>query len=253
MHKGTGDPDKARARIRGKVAAVTRRAVGGVMLGGFTLIGRGLGETVSGSPAFVSVEPDGPDHIARRRVKELDTEISYIDTGSGDPVVFLHGNPTWSYQWRNIIPYVSPYRRCLAPDMVGMGWSGKSPTKTYRLVDHIRYVDAWFDALQLTKNVTLVMHDWGAPSASTGLGVIRASQPGLWAAKGTKGSTSPPSPVRPYALSLRIWRRRREMSSHNSMRSRCRRGTDPRRLSGPANRLKDCSIAGVARVLDHEM
>jgi pimeloyl-ACP methyl ester carboxylesterase len=169
MHKGTGDPDKARARIRGKVAAVTRRAVGGVMLGGFTLIGRGLGETVSGSPAFVSVEPDGPDHIARRRVKELDTEISYIDTGSGDPVVFLHGNPTWSYQWRNIIPYVSPYRRCLAPDMVGMGWSGKSPTKTYRLVDHIRYVDAWFDALQLTKNVTLVMHDWGAP-----IGIYRA-------------------------------------------------------------------------------
>ncbi len=169
MHKGTGDRDKARARICGKVAAVTRRAVGGVMLGGFTLIGRGLGETVSGSPAFVSVEPDGPDHIARRRVKVLDTEISYIDTGSGDPVVFLHGNPTWSYQWRNIIPYVSPYRRCLAPDMVGMGWSGKSPTKAYRLVDHIRYVDAWFDALQLTKNVTLVMHDWGAP-----IGIYRA-------------------------------------------------------------------------------
>jgi hypothetical protein len=154
----TKAPETAtRCVICGKVAAVTRRAVGGVMLGGFTLIGRGLGETVSGSPAFVSVEPDGPDHIARRRVKVLDTEISYIDTGSGDPVVFLRGNPTWSYQWRNIIPYVSPYRRCLAPDMVGMGWSGKSPTKAYRLVDHIRYVDAWFDALQLTTALTILL------------------------------------------------------------------------------------------------
>jgi len=82
--------------------------------------------------------------------------------GQGEPVVFLHGNPTWSYQWRNIIPYISPYRRCLAPDLVGMGWSGKSPTKAYRFVDHARYMDAWFDALQLIRNVTLVLHDWGA-------------------------------------------------------------------------------------------
>jgi pimeloyl-ACP methyl ester carboxylesterase len=57
-------------------------------------------------------EPDGPDHLPRRRVRVLDTEISCVDVGEGDPVVFLHGNPTWSYQWRNIIPYISPIRRC---------------------------------------------------------------------------------------------------------------------------------------------
>jgi haloalkane dehalogenase len=109
-----------------------------------------------------TTEPDGPDHLPRRRVKVLDTEISYVDVGEGEPVVFLHGNPTWSYQWRNIIPHLSPHRRCLAPDLVGMGWSGKSPSKAYRFVDQARYMDAWFEALQLTKNVTLVLHDWGA-------------------------------------------------------------------------------------------
>ena len=112
-----------------------------------------------------TAEPEGPDHLARRRVKALDTEISYVDVGQGDPVVFLHGNPTWSYQWRNIIPFISPHRRCLAPDFVGMGWSGKSPTKSYRYLDQERYLDAWFDALGLTRNVILVGHDWGGPIA----------------------------------------------------------------------------------------
>jgi haloalkane dehalogenase len=137
----------------------TRRALGGVLLGGIAAV-----DTASGEPAAATAEPDGPDHLPRRRIKVLDTEISYVDVGSGDPVVFLHGNPTWSYQWRNIIPYVSPHARCLAPDFVGMGWSGKSPGKAYRFVDQARYMDAWFDALQLTKNVTLVVHDWGAPT-----------------------------------------------------------------------------------------
>jgi haloalkane dehalogenase len=102
------------------------------------------------------------DPHPRRRVSVLDTEISYVDTGAGDPVVFLHGNPTSSYLWRNVIPYVSPLGRCLAPDLVGMGRSGKSPARSYRFVDHARYLDAWFDALGLTKNVTLVVHDWGS-------------------------------------------------------------------------------------------
>lgn len=115
-----------------------------------------------GNPIITKAEPDGPDHHPRRRVKVLDTEISYVDTGAGEPVVFLHGNPTWSYQWRNIIPSLRPYRRCLAPDMVGMGWSGPSPTKAYRFVDHARYLDAWFEALRLTKHVTLVVQDWGS-------------------------------------------------------------------------------------------
>jgi haloalkane dehalogenase len=102
------------------------------------------------------------DAHPRRRVAVLDTEMSYVDVGQGEPIIFLHGNPTSSYLWRNIIPYVSEYGRCLAPDLVGMGQSGKSPGNTYRFVDHARYLDAWFDALNLTSNVTLVIHDWGS-------------------------------------------------------------------------------------------
>ena len=79
-----------------------------------------------------------------------------MDTGAGDPVVFLHGNPTSSYLWRNVIPHVVPVARCLAPDLVGMGESGKAPGGTYRFADHVRYLDAWFDALGLARNVTLV-------------------------------------------------------------------------------------------------
>jgi haloalkane dehalogenase len=149
-------PDGCKSRF-------TRRDLGGLLLGGLTSAGISFSTATRGEPA-PAAEPDGPDHLPRRRIKVLDTEISYIDTGSGEPVVFLHGNPTWSYQWRNIIPHVSPYARCLAPDFVGMGWSGKSPTGAYRFVDQARYMDAWFEALQLTSNVTLVVHDWGAPT-----------------------------------------------------------------------------------------
>ncbi len=102
------------------------------------------------------------DPYPRRRIGVLDSEMSYLDTGRGDPIVFLHGNPTSSYLWRNIIPYVSGLGRCLAPDLIGMGRSVKSPTRAYRFVDHARYLDAWFDALGLTKDVTLVVHDWGS-------------------------------------------------------------------------------------------
>ena len=102
------------------------------------------------------------DNHPRRRIKVLDSEISYVDTGTGKPIVFLHGNPTSSYLWRNIIPYASGLGRCLAPDLVGMGQSGKSPSRSYRFVDHARYLDAWFDALDLKSEVILVVHDWGS-------------------------------------------------------------------------------------------
>jgi haloalkane dehalogenase len=87
--------------------------------------------------------------------------MSYVDVGEGDPIVFLHGNPTSSYLWRNIIPHVSDIGRCLAPDLIGMGQSGKSPTYSYRLADHVRYLDAWFDAMDLSKTI-LVVQDWGS-------------------------------------------------------------------------------------------
>lgn len=102
------------------------------------------------------------DRHPRRHIEVLDTDMSYVDTGSGDPIVFLHGNPTSSYLWRNVIPYLSGYGRCFAPDLVGMGRSGKSTSQAYRFVDHARYLDAWFEAVDLTKNVTLVLHDWGS-------------------------------------------------------------------------------------------
>jgi len=77
-------------------------------------------------------------------------------------MVFLHGNPTSSYLWRNVIPHLEGLARCLAPDLLGMGESGKSPTGSYRFVDHSRYLDAWFEAVGLTQDVTLVVHDWGS-------------------------------------------------------------------------------------------
>jgi haloalkane dehalogenase len=101
------------------------------------------------------------DPHPRRRVRVLDAEMAYVDTGAGDPVVFLHGNPTSSYLWRNVIPHVQPASRCLAPDLIGMGDSGKAPAGSYRFVDHARYLDAWFEALALDR-VTLVVHDWGS-------------------------------------------------------------------------------------------
>ena len=98
----------------------------------------------------------------RKRVPVLDTNIAYVDAGEGDPIVFLHGNPTPSYLWRNVIPHLLPYGRCLAPDYVGMGNSGAAPDGNYRFVDHRRYLDAWFDAMGLTTRVILVVHDWGS-------------------------------------------------------------------------------------------
>lgn len=105
------------------------------------------------------------DRYSRRRVQVLDTELATVDTGQGDPVVFLHGNPTSSYLWRNVIPHVEGVARCLAPDLLGMGESGKAPEGSYRFVDHARYLDAWFEALGLKQRVTLVGHDWGSALA----------------------------------------------------------------------------------------
>src|SRR5215467_709777 len=111
------------------------------------------------------------DPYRRRRVPVLDSEMACIDTGTGDPVVFLHGNPTSSYLWRNVIPHVERVARCLAPDLIGMGESGKAAGGSYRFIDHARYLDAWFEALGLTRGAILVVHDWGSA-----LGFHRAAQ-----------------------------------------------------------------------------
>ena len=101
------------------------------------------------------------DWYERRRLRTLDSHLSYVEVGVGDPIVLLHGNPTSSYLWRNVIPRLDGAGRCLAPDLIGMGRSGKAPAGSYRLADHVRYLDAWFDALDL-RGVTLVVHDWGS-------------------------------------------------------------------------------------------
>ena len=102
------------------------------------------------------------DPYDRHRIPVLDSEMSYVDTGQGNPIVFLHGNPTSSYLWRYVIPHLEKHNRCLAPDLIGMGQSGKSSSGSYRFVDHAHYLDAWFETLNLDKNVTLVIHDWGS-------------------------------------------------------------------------------------------
>jgi haloalkane dehalogenase len=102
------------------------------------------------------------DPHPRKQVAVEDSEMSYVDTGGEDPIaVFLHGNPTSSYLWRNVIKEVAPVARCLAPDLIGMGDSGES-SSGYRFVDHRRYLDAWFDAVVGDQPVFLVIHDWGS-------------------------------------------------------------------------------------------
>lgn len=88
------------------------------------------------------------------------SKIHYIDEGTGDPVLFLHGNPTSSYLWRNVIPYLTGNARCIAPDLIGMGKSDK-PDISYSFFDHYEYLKAFIEKLEL-KNITLVIHDWGS-------------------------------------------------------------------------------------------
>ena len=91
--------------------------------------------------------------------------MAFASAGSGDPIVFLHGNPTSSYLWRHVIPQIVQLGRCLAPDLIGMGDSDKLPNSgptSYRFVEHRHYLDRWFEAVGVTRNVTLVVHDWGS-------------------------------------------------------------------------------------------
>ena len=106
-------------------------------------------------------EISAADWYERRRLRVLDSHLVYVEVGVGDPIVLLHGNPTSSYLWRNVIPHLGGSGRCLAPDLIGMGRSGKAPGGSYRLADHVRYLDAWLEALDLSR-VTLVVHDWGS-------------------------------------------------------------------------------------------
>jgi len=90
----------------------------------------------------------------------LDARLHYVEVGQGRPILFLHGNPTWSYVWRNILPIVAEQGRAIAVDLVGMGRSSK-PEILYRFADHSAYLDAFIQILGL-RNLTIVLHDWGS-------------------------------------------------------------------------------------------
>jgi haloalkane dehalogenase len=101
----------------------------------------------------------------KQRKLILGHEMAYVEVGEGDPIVLLHGNPTSSYLWRNVIPHLRPLGRCIAPDLMGMGDSDKLPKSgpgSYRFVEQREYLDALLEALNVRKRVTFVIHDWGS-------------------------------------------------------------------------------------------
>lgn len=103
------------------------------------------------------------DPTKRKYHDVLGVPMAYVEFGEGDPIVLLHGNPTSSYLWRNVIPELASVGRCIAPDLIGMGDSAKisKGLNTYRFLDHQAYVEAFLDVLAIEENVTLVGHDWG--------------------------------------------------------------------------------------------
>jgi haloalkane dehalogenase len=101
----------------------------------------------------------------KRKIEVLGHEMAYVEMGEGDPILFLHGNPTSSYLWRNVMPLLADQGRCIAPDLIGMGDSDKlepSGPERYQFVEHRRYLDAFLDALGIRQRATLVIHDWGS-------------------------------------------------------------------------------------------
>jgi haloalkane dehalogenase len=101
----------------------------------------------------------------KKHIEVNGKSMAYIDIGEGDPIVFLHGNPTSSYLWRNIMPFAEDLGRCIAPDLIGMGDSEKlddSGPDSYRFVEHREYLDGILEALGVNQNVLLVIHDWGS-------------------------------------------------------------------------------------------
>jgi len=105
------------------------------------------------------------ERYTKNKASVLGYDMAYMDEGSGDPIVLLHGNPTSSYLWRNIIPHLSGLGRCVAPDLIGMGDSDKLKTSgpgSYTFVEHRKYLDALLEAIGVTENITFVVHDWGS-------------------------------------------------------------------------------------------
>jgi haloalkane dehalogenase len=102
---------------------------------------------------------------SKRYATALGRRMAYVEAGAGDPIVLLHGNPTSSYLWRSIIPYLAGSGRCIAPDLIGMGDSDQLPStdeRRYTFVRHREFLDALLERLDVTDRVTFVIHDWGS-------------------------------------------------------------------------------------------
>ncbi len=109
--------------------------------------------------------PLGAKAHPKKRIDVLGKTMAYVEIGEGDPIVFQHGNPTSSYLWRNVMPHLTNQGRCIALDLIGMGDSDKlepSGPDRYTFVEHRKYFDAALDALGVTNDVALVIHDWGS-------------------------------------------------------------------------------------------
>lgn len=132
----------------------------------------------------------------RSRIAVLDSTMSYVEAGAlGPTVLFLHGNPTSSHIWRNIIPHVAPFGRCIVPDLIGYGRSGK-PAIEYRFFDHVRYLDAFLDALDIG-DMVIVAQDLGYGPCLPSRGAAAAAHPrprlhGVHPAFRPLGGFSPP-------------------------------------------------------------
>lgn len=108
--------------------------------------------------------PSAVDRYERSYASVEGLSMAYVDAGRGRPIVFVHGNPTSSYLWRNVIPHLEGLGRCLAPDLIGMGASAKldaSDPDRYRFTEHRRFLDGLLAQLGITEDVTFVAHDWG--------------------------------------------------------------------------------------------
>lgn len=131
---------------------------------------------------------DSTMRYEKRFVDVLGSRMAYVDVGEGDPIVFLHGNITSSYLWRNVIPYIEGLGRCIAIDNIGQGDSDKVTGSTYRLEDHQPYIDAALDALGVGDGATIVTHDWGAQLGMTWARTHRPNLRGVVICQGVIGN-----------------------------------------------------------------
>ncbi|HKD36019.1 MAG TPA: alpha/beta fold hydrolase, partial [Pirellulales bacterium] len=117
----------------------------------------GVDDGVAGNNDWRALYPFASHYLNHSGVRQ-----HYLDEGAGPPLLLVHGNPTWSFHWRNLVTALAPRFRLVAPDHVGCGLSDKPPDYSYRLAQHIENLTALVERLDL-REITLVAHDWGGP------------------------------------------------------------------------------------------